>query len=72
MHLINVKCISFDFTNANLKDYESTIFSQLASIEAEIMFGYVPSLLLNKFVRGNALQTRKRALKKKEMTAKSE
>ncbi|KAL3088821.1 hypothetical protein niasHT_024830 [Heterodera trifolii] len=42
-------------------------------IQAELMFGYVPAPLLNKFVRDNSLQTRKRALKKKEATvAKSE
>lgn len=41
-------------------------------IQAEIMFGYVPTFFLNKFMKDNSLQTRKRALKKKEAAAASE
>lgn len=36
------------------------------------MFGYVPTFFLNKFMKDNSLQTRKRALKKKEAAAASE
>lgn len=32
-----IKTIAFDFTNANLKDYESIIFSQLNQIEVGIL-----------------------------------
>ncbi len=32
-----VKTIAFDFTNANLTDYESAIFSQLKDVEVGIL-----------------------------------
>lgn len=34
---VDVKCISFDFTNANLHDYQSKIFGQLDSLEIGVI-----------------------------------
>lgn len=37
----NIKTISFDFTNANLEDYESRIFSQLKDLEIGVLINNV-------------------------------
>jgi 17beta-estradiol 17-dehydrogenase / very-long-chain 3-oxoacyl-CoA reductase len=48
----------------------NNIFSKL---KAEVLFGYLPAFLLDKLMKGTSLQTRKKALKKKqEAAAKSE